>query len=49
MFTLDLRRSHWAPGIWVGFRMLELWLTRMLVSNDESLITALVDDIGVVS
>jgi len=37
------------PGIWDGVKMLELWSTRMLVSDDESLITALVDNIGVVS
>lgn len=49
MFMLGLRCSHWAPGIWVEFKMLELWLTRMLVSDDESLIMALVDDIGAVS
>ena len=45
---LGLRHLHWAPGIWVGFKMLELQSMRMLVSDDESLITTLIDDIGVV-
>jgi hypothetical protein len=25
VFRLGLRRSNWAPGIWVRFEMLALW------------------------